>query len=63
MGFITEAQLKEAVCCQIEEELSGRGHRLLGTVLFGKEWMTSAQIELVMNTLLKRMRLEDGQSD
>ena len=59
MGFITEAQLKDALCCQIEEELSGKEHRLLGAVLFGKEWMTSDQIEQVLNTLMKRMRVED----
>jgi hypothetical protein len=59
MGFITETQLKDAVCCQIDEELSGQGHRLLGAVLFSKEWMTSDQIELVLNTLLKRMRNEN----
>ena len=60
MGFISEEQLKEALCCQIEENLSGQGHRLLGVILFGKEWMTSVQIEHVLNTLLKRMRLEEA---
>lgn len=60
MGFITEAQLKEALCCQIDEELSGQGHRLLGAVLFSKKWMTGDQIEQVLNTLLKRMRLDDA---
>lgn len=58
MKFITEAQLKEALCCQIEEELAGKGRRLLGAILFGKEWMTGDQIEQVMNALLKKMRKE-----
>ncbi len=61
MGFISEARLKEALCCQIEEELSGRGHRLLGTVLFDKEWMTSDQIEKVMTAMLKAIRSEEGE--
>ncbi|MCR4304554.1 MAG: hypothetical protein NUV63_10075 [Gallionella sp.] len=60
MGFITEAQLKEALCHQIEDDLSGNGHRLLGTILFDKEWMTSDQIEKVLNALLKRMRQEEA---
>lgn len=63
MKFITDAQLKEALCCQIEEELSGQGRRLLGAILFGKEWMTGEQIEQVMNVLLKRMRQEDNSGD
>ncbi|MBI5658113.1 MAG: hypothetical protein HZC43_00860 [Nitrosomonadales bacterium] len=62
MKFITEAQLKEALCCQIEEELSGQGRRLVGAILFGREWMTGDQIEQVMNALLKRMRREEERS-
>lgn len=58
MKFITPDQLKEALCCQIEEELAGQKRRLLGAILFSKEWMTSEQIEQVMNMLLKKMRKE-----
>lgn len=58
MRFITEDQLKEALCCQIEGDLSAQEHRLLGVILFDKEWLTSDQIEKVMNTLLKEMRTE-----
>ena len=58
MGFITEAQLKEALCSQIEENLSNQEHRLLGAILFDKEWLTSDQVEKVMNALLKIMRQE-----
>ena len=58
MGYITEAQLKEALCSQIEENLSNQEHRLLGAILFDKEWLTSDQVEKIMNTLLKKMRQE-----
>jgi len=58
MKFITPDQLKEALCCQIEEELAGQKRRLLGAILYSKEWMTSEQIEQVMNSLLKKMRKE-----
>lgn len=53
MGFISKEQLKEAMICQVEEDISGKTHRLLGTILFDKEWMTSEQIELVLNKLLQ----------
>lgn len=59
MGFVSVAQLKEALCIQIEEELSGHRRRLLGTILFDKGQMTSDQIELVMSALLKQMRQEE----
>lgn len=59
MKFITAAQLKEALCCQIEEELSGQKRRLLGAILYSKDWMTSDQIEQVMNMLLRQMRKEN----
>ena len=58
LGFITESQLKEALYCQVDENLSSQEHRLLGAILFDKEWMTSDQVEMVMNILLKKMRLE-----
>lgn len=60
MGFITWERLQEALSCQIEEEVGGQPHRLLGAILFDKEWMTSDQIEMVLNTLLKKIRLEDA---
>jgi hypothetical protein len=58
MKFISEAQLKEALCRQVDDELSGKGRRLLGAILYDKEWMTSEQIEQVMNVLMKKMRQE-----
>ena len=58
MGFINEAQLKEALCSQIEGDLIHKEHRLLGAILFDKEWLTSDQVEKVMNVLLKTMRQE-----
>lgn len=58
MGFISEAQLEEALRRQAEEDRTGQRHRLLGTILFEKDWMTGDQIELVLNKMLKGMRGE-----
>jgi len=55
-SFINEAQLVEALACQVHQELNGQGHRLLGEILFEKEWMSASQIELVMTELFRRMR-------
>ena len=58
-SFINEAQLAEALTSQVRMELNGQGRRLLGEILFEKEWMTASQIEQVMTALLNRMRNEE----
>jgi len=59
MGFITADRLKAALSIQVDEDISGKGHRLLGSILFDKDWMSSEQIEIVLNSVLKKMRSED----
>ncbi len=54
MGFITADQLKEAIAEQIDDDLANRPHRLIGTVLFEKGWITYQQIEQVMSKLFKK---------
>ena len=56
MGFITADELKEAINIQVDEDISGKEHRLLGAILFEKDRMTSAEIETVLNLMLKEMR-------
>ena len=58
MGYISEAQAKEALCRQLDEDLAGKTHRLLGAILFDLEWMSSGQIEDVLDRLLQEMRAE-----
>ncbi|MBI5908342.1 MAG: hypothetical protein HY848_00055 [Betaproteobacteria bacterium] len=58
-GFINEAQLAEALARQVHQELDGQGHRLLGEILFEKEWMSAPQIDQVMTALFKHMREEE----
>lgn len=57
-GFISGAQLQEALACQVQHDLEGKEHRLLGQILFEKEWMSAAQIDQVLTQLLKQMRKE-----
>jgi hypothetical protein len=58
-GFIDKAQLTAALALQVHQELDGLGHRLLGEILFEKEWMSAPQIDQVMTTLFRRMREEE----
>jgi len=52
-GFITVEQAKEALAEQMDDDLSNRPHRLIGRILLEKRLLTSFQIEIVLNELLK----------
>ncbi len=60
-GFITQEQLIDALTQQVREELDGKGHRMLGQILFERDVMSAAQIEQVTTEMFRRMRKEqDG---
>jgi len=63
MGYITVDQLKDAMNIQVDDNISGKDHRLIGSILFDKNWMSSEQIEIVLNLLLKQMRTETTVSE
>ncbi len=52
-GFVTAAQLKEAMNEQIDDGLMNRPHRIVGRILLDRGWMTYQQIERVMNELFR----------
>ncbi len=58
LGFITVEQLKEALIEQVEDDLSNRRHRLIGEILFEKDWMTFEQIEIVLNKLSRVVKVK-----
>ncbi len=51
LGLLTEEQLKEALCEQVEDDLTCRPHRLLGEICSQNGWITSDQIKKVMEVL------------
>lgn len=54
--FSTAEQVKSAIMEQLEDDMSGREHRLLGSILYDKGWITEDQIEAVLRELKKTMR-------
>jgi hypothetical protein len=50
-GHVTEAQLKEALSLQVDDNLADRPHRNVGTIFFDKEWMTSEEIASVLGEM------------
>lgn len=51
--FITVEQAKKALAEQMDDDLSNRPHRLIGRILLEKGWITSEQINIVLNDLFK----------
>lgn len=55
-GYVTSDQLKQAVSEQIDDDMAGRPHRLIGRIFLDNERMTPQQIELVLNELFQTER-------
>jgi hypothetical protein len=53
-GYVTSEQVKKAVSEQIDDDISGRPHRLIGRIFLDNGSMTPQQIETVLNELFKR---------
>jgi len=47
-GFVTLDQVKLAMNEQLDDDLNGREHRLLGTILHDHGWLSDHQIEAVL---------------
>jgi len=58
MGYVTPQQLKEALSEQVDDNLSGRQHRILGAIFFDRGWMTPGQIDEVLNRLFRSIKEE-----
>jgi hypothetical protein len=50
-GFITVGQLVSAMKIQIQDELKGAKHRLIGKILLDEGYITDIQIEEVLKTM------------
>lgn len=55
-GYVNSEQVKKAVSEQIDDDMSGRPHRLIGRIFLDNGVMTPRQIELVLNELFKQDR-------
>ena len=53
-GFVSETNLKNAFLEQLEDDLAGREHRLIGTILYEKGWITWEQIDVVLKELFQK---------
>lgn len=53
-GFITAEQAKSALAAQMDEDLAQKRHRLIGTILLDKGWITHQQVDLILSDLFPK---------
>ena len=53
-GFITKEQLFEAMKIQVEEDLSGNPHTLIGIILIKLGYLTREEADILLRTMRKK---------
>ncbi len=59
-GFVTPEQARTALLEQLEDDLSNRQHRLVGAILFQKNFITLEQIDMVLTELFPKTYRRSG---
>lgn len=57
-GYIAPEQLKAALSEQVDDEVSGNPHRVIGSIFFEKGLMTYQDIEKVLRELFKEINTD-----
>jgi len=55
-GFVSLEEVKAVVSEQIDDDINGREHRLLGTILYDNGFITEDQIDTVLHELKKTLQ-------
>ena len=54
-GFVSLDEIKFSIGEQIDDDINGREHRLLGTILYDNGFITEYQIDVVLQELKKTL--------
>jgi hypothetical protein len=54
-GFITVDQLVKALNIQAREDVEGKNHRLIGSILIDQGFMTDSQVNEILETMSQQM--------
>ena len=54
--YLTKEQIQEGLAEQVEDNVSGRPHRLLGRIFREKGWLTEEQEESILAEMEENMR-------
>jgi hypothetical protein len=56
LGYITSAQLDEALREQAADHRRGLRHRIIGAIFFDKSWMTAGQVNEVLTRMFEELQ-------
>ncbi|MDH4163569.1 MAG: hypothetical protein OEW15_12900 [Nitrospirota bacterium] len=59
-GFVTIDQLKQALAEQVDGNILDRGHRLVGSILFEKGWISEQERERVLLDLHRPPEMDEN---
>jgi len=54
MGYITIDQLVDALSIQAREDVEKKTHRLLGSILFERDYITGEQLQHLVDSVLEK---------
>jgi hypothetical protein len=54
-GFVSLEEVKSAISEQLDDNINGREHRLLGTILYDNGFITEYQIDKVLQELARTL--------
>jgi hypothetical protein len=49
--YVTLAQVQQALAIQIEDNVNGRKHRILGDILLEKQWISDEQVASILSEI------------
>ena len=52
-GYVSPDNAKAALSKQLDDDLAGKPHKLIGSIFLENGWLTPQQIETVLNDLFK----------
>jgi hypothetical protein len=52
-GYVSPDNAKAALSRQLDDDLAGKTHKLIGSIFLENGWITPQQIETVLNDLFK----------
>ncbi len=60
LGYLNRQQLMQALDEQVDDDLSGRPHRVVGAICFDHGWMTPGEIDKVLNAMFAARNKPNG---
>ena len=62
LGYLSAEQLKQGLSQQVDDNLAGRPHRVLGDIFIERGWLTAGQVDEVLKEMFKLIKVFEQQA-